>query len=115
MDLETVGTPGLRVRIDLGERDHHGSRSLWSAILDELRRNDAMGATVVRGVAGFGAHSRIHTASILELSSDLPLVCEWIDTPQTVERLLPAIEQLLTGGMITIEPLRIVRYQPHPS
>lgn len=110
--MET-GTNGIRVRIYFGERDHHGMATLWSAILDTLRRNGAMGATVLRGVAGFGAHSTIHTASLVELSSDLPLVCEWIDTEETVNRLLPKIEGMLQGGMITIEPIRILRYQPH--
>ena len=113
MDVGSLGTPGIRVRIYFGERKHHGMGTLWSAILDELRRGGAMGATVVRGVAGFGAHSKIHAASLVDLSSDLPLVCEWVDTEETVNALLPKIETLLQGGMMTIEPIRILRYQPH--
>ncbi|MGC4192061.1 MAG: DUF190 domain-containing protein [Thermomicrobiales bacterium] len=113
MDVESLGSPAIRVRIYFGERDHHGMGTLWSAILDELRRGGAMGATVVRGVAGFGAHSKIHAASLVDLSSDLPLVCEWIDTEETVTALLPKIEALLQGGMITVETITIIRYQPH--
>lgn len=113
MNLSAMGIDGIRVRIYFGESDHHGMGSLWNAILDELRRNGAMGATVGRGQSGFGAHSRIHTATLVDLSADLPLVREWVDVPKSVERLLPRIEQLLQGGMITIEPIRILRYQPH--
>ena len=113
MDVGSLGTPGIRVRIYFGERDHHGMGTLWSAILDELRRGGAMGATVVRGVAGFGAHSKIHAASIVDLSSDLPLVLEWIDAEERVEELLPRLEEMLQGGLITTDPVTIIRYQPH--
>lgn len=115
MDLDAIGTAGVRVRIYFGDRDHHGMGTLWSALLSLLRKEGAMGATVVRGEAGFGAHSRIHTASLVALSSDLPLICEWVDTPATVARLLPRIEAMLQGGMITVEPTRILRSQPHPD
>ena len=87
--------------------------ALWSALLELLRREGAAGATVTRGVAGYDAHSTIHTASILELSSDLPLIVEWIDTPERVEGLLPRVEEMLQGGLITTDPVRIIRYQPH--
>ena len=104
---------GLRVRIYLGERDRHHGASLWSALLEFLRRHGAAGATVIRGVAGYGAHSTIHTTSIVELSSDLPLIVEWIDTEARVDQLLPEIEKMLQGGLITADPVRVIRYQPH--
>ena len=104
---------GIRVRAYFGERDHFHGKSLWSALLDFLRREGAAGATVSRGIAGYGAHSRIHAASIVDLSSDLPLVLEWIDTADRVEALLPTIEEMLQGGMITTDPVTIIRYQPH--
>lgn len=104
---------GLRVRIYLGERDRHHGAALWSALLEFLRRHGAAGATVTRGVAGYGAHSKIHTASIVDLSSDLPLIVEWIDTEARVRELLPQVEEMLQGGLITTDPVRIIRYQPH--
>ena len=65
------------------------------------------------GIAGYGAHSKIHAASIVDLSADLPLVLEWVDVEDRVQRLLPALEEMLQGGLITTDPVTIVRYQPH--
>jgi PII-like signaling protein len=112
---EIVGR-GLRVRVYFGERDHHGHTPLWAALLDLLRAAGAAGATVTRGVAGFGAHSRIHTARLVDLSSDLPLVLEWVDTEERVVALLPRVTELLegTGGLLTTDPVEIHRYVPHP-
>lgn len=104
---------GVRVRVYLGERDKHNGKSLWSALLELLRREGASGATVTRGVAGYGAHSKIHAASIVDLSSDLPLILEWIDTEERVKRTLPDLEEMLQGGLITTDPVKIIRYQPH--
>lgn len=104
---------GVRVRAYFGERDKHDGKPLWRVLLETLRQGGASGATVSRGLAGYGAHSRIHAASLVDLSTDLPLVLEWIDTEERVQRLLPAIEALLQGGMITTDPVRIIRYQPH--
>jgi PII-like signaling protein len=113
MGLEPIHGAGIRVRAYFGERDRHDHGTLWNALLKLLRSEGAAGATVTRGVAGYGAHSTIHTASIVDLSSDLPLVLEWIDTEAQVERILPKIEAMLQGGMITTDPVTIVRYQPH--
>lgn len=113
MDDNWIIGNGIRVRAYFGERDKYHHNSLWNALLQFLRREGAAGATVTRGVAGYGAHSKIHTASIIDLSADLPLVLEWIDTPDRVERLLPQIETMLQGGLLTTDPVHIVRYQPH--
>jgi PII-like signaling protein len=104
---------GTRVRIYFGEHDHHGHTPLWSAMLDFLRREGAAGATVLRGVAGYGAHSRIHAATIVDLSSDLPLVLEWVDSDEQVTHLLPQLAAMLDGGLVTTEPVEIVRYSAH--
>jgi uncharacterized protein len=104
---------GVRVRAYIGERDRHDGKMLWRALLEFLRTSGASGATVTRGVAGYGAHSKIHAASILDLSADLPLVLEWIDSEERVNELLPRLEELLQGGMITTDSVQIVRYQPH--
>lgn len=113
MDKDHIEGAGVRVRVYMGERDKDDGRSLWNALLDMLRREGAAGATVTRAVAGYGAHSKIHSASIVGLSSDLPLVLEWIDTNDMVSTLLPKIEEMLQGGLITTEPVTIIRYQPH--
>lgn len=106
---------GVRVRAYFGERDKHAGKPLWRVLLETLRQGGASGATVSRGLAGYGAHSRIHAASLVDLSTDLPLVLEWVDTEERVQRLLPAIEALLQGGMITTDPVTIIRYQPHTN
>ena len=102
-----------RVRIYFGERDHYHGRSLWSAFLEFLRTHGAAGATVLRGIAGYGAHSRIHTASLVDLSADLPLILEWVDTDERVQLLLPQLGEMLDGGLVTVEPMEIVAYRPH--
>ncbi|HEY3083636.1 MAG TPA: DUF190 domain-containing protein [Chloroflexota bacterium] len=113
---EIVGQ-GLRVRVYFGERDHHRHKPLWAALLDLLRAEGAAGATVTRGLAGFGAHSRIHTARLVDLSSDLPLVLEWVDTDERVTALLPRVTEMLegTGGLLTTDRVEIHRYVPHRS
>ncbi len=104
---------GIRVRAYFGERDRHGGQPLWNALLLHLRREGASGVTVSRAMAGYGAHSKIHAASLVDLSSDLPLVLEWIDDEERVMALLPQIEAMLQGGLITTDPVTILRYQPH--
>jgi uncharacterized protein len=101
-------TPAQRVQIFVGEADHVGHKPSYLAILEYLRREGAAGATVTRGVAGFGVHSRIHTASILDLSADLPMVLTWIDTPDEVERLLPSVLELAGSGIVTVDDVRVV-------
>lgn len=113
MDESTVSRRGVRVRAYFGERDHHQGKPLWSALLELLRHEGAAGATVMRGIAGYGANSKIHAASLVDLSSDLPLILDWVDSEALVERVLPTIEEMLPGGLITTDPVTIIRYQPH--
>lgn len=101
-----------RVTIYIGESDHYQGKALYMALLELLRREGAAGATVTRGLAGFGARSRIHTATILTLSEDLPLKIEWIDQPETVERLMPQVKQMVDDGLITIEEIDVIQYAP---
>jgi PII-like signaling protein len=112
-DWEISGR-GVRVRAYFGERDRHQGKPLWSALLEFLRGHHAAGATVERGIAGYGATTKIHAASLVDLSADLPLVLEWIDAEEVVAQLLPGLEAMLQGGMITTDPVTIIRYQPHP-
>ncbi len=102
----------LRVIIYIGESDHYQGRALYMALLQFLKQEGAAGGTAVRGLAGFGARSRIHTATIVDLSSDLPIRLEWIDQPEVVERLLPRVRQMVDDGLITVEEVDVAQYAP---
>lgn len=102
----------VRVTVYIGESDRYRGKALYMALLELLRREGASGATVTRGVAGFGAHSRIHTATILTLSEDLPLRVEWVDQPEIVERLMPQVRGMVDDGLITVEKIDVVQYAP---
>ena len=107
--MEIIGA-ATRVTIYIGESDRYGTRPLYMAILELLKAEDCAGATVTRGLAGFGAHSRIHTASIVDLSSDLPLVVEWVDDPVRVDRVMPRIVDMVSEGLITRQEIEVVTY-----
>ena len=99
------------VRIFLGESDQYHHMPLARALLERLRREGYAGATVMHGIAGFGASSVIHTASLVELSSDLPVLIEVVDDEMHVERLLPILDEMVTGGaLVTVERVRVVKY-----
>lgn len=99
-----------RICIYIGESDRWRGKPLYAAILETLKAKGIAGATVTRGVAGFGAHSRIHTAAILRLSEDLPLRIEVIDSPEKVEMALELISPMVREGLITVENVQVVRY-----
>ncbi len=99
-----------RLRIYIGESDHWRGQPLYAALLEALKAQGLAGATVLRGVAGFGAHSRVHTAAILRLSEDLPLVIEVVDTPERIAKALEVLEPMVREGLITLEDVRVVRY-----
>src|SRR5262245_51492782 len=99
------------VRIFLGESDQYHHMPLARALLERLRREGYAGATVIHGIAGFGASSVIHTASLVELSTDLPVLIEVVDDEAHVERLLPILDEMVTGGaLVTVERVRVVKY-----
>ncbi|MCA9954574.1 MAG: DUF190 domain-containing protein, partial [Anaerolineales bacterium] len=102
----------VRVTIYIGESDHYEGKSLYMAILHFLKQEGASGATVLRGLAGFGAHSRIHTATLVDLSADLPIRVEWIDQADLVANLLPQLRQMVNDGLITVEEVDVVQYAP---
>jgi uncharacterized protein len=112
-----VEGPGKRVRIYIGEQDKAAGshKPLWEDLLGLLRAEGAAGATMFRGLAGFGAHSRLHVARLADLVPDLPVAVEWIDTADQVDRLLPRICELLQSGTITVEDLTIVKHTPHTA
>ncbi len=97
--------------IYLGESDHLEHRPLYEVIIERLRERGLAGATVLRGVEGFGRHSRIHTASILRLSEDLPIVVQAVDTEEKIRAALPAIDELVTEGMVTLTDVDVIVYR----
>ena len=102
------------LRIFIGESDRWEHKPLYEAIVLKARELHLAGATVLRGPMGFGASSRIHTAKILQLSADLPVVIDIVDVEEKIEGLLNAIEPMLRGGMVTLEPVRVKHYHPRP-
>ena len=99
-----------RIRIYIGESDRWRNRPLYAAILEALKKNGLAGATVIRGVAGFGAHSRIHTAAILRLSQDLPLVIEVVDSLEKIKQALEVVSPMVREGLITLDEVQVIRY-----
>jgi PII-like signaling protein len=99
------------VRIFMGESDQWRHQPLHVALLERLRREGFSGATVVRAVAGFGAHSLVHTANILRLSQDLPMIVEVVDTEEHIERLRPILDEMVTEGLVTMEKVTVLRYR----
>ena len=106
----SIGANAQRLVIYIGEGDRWRGKPLYVALLDILRAHGMAGATVVRGVAGFGAHSRIHTAAILRLSEDLPLRLEVVDSREKISRALEFIAPMITEGLITIDEVQVVKY-----
>ena len=100
------------LRIFLGESDRHNKRPLHEALLELFRKEGFAGATVLRGVAGFGAKSVIHSADILRLSNDLPLVIEVVDSQEKINTILPHLDSMLQGGLVTQEKAHVIRYAP---
>ncbi|MCL6566802.1 MAG: DUF190 domain-containing protein [Acidobacteriia bacterium] len=101
----------MLMRIHIGESDKWHGRPLYEAIVELLRREGFSGATVLRGVAGFGSASRIHTDKILRLSQDLPIVIEVVESEERIEKLLPQLDQMVGGGLITLEKVRVILYR----
>lgn len=103
------------MRIFLGESDKVGHRPLYEVLVEMFRLEGFAGATVLRGVAGFGAHSVFHTDKILRLSHDLPIIVEVVETQEKIDALMPRIDELMTGGMITLEKATVIRYSHKQS
>lgn len=100
------------MRIFIAEADRWQGKPLYRAIVEMLRREKLAGATVFRGIAGYGAKSHLHSAHLLALSEDLPMVIECVDTRENIDRVLPLIDEMMTDGLITLEPIEIIRYAP---
>jgi len=105
---------GKLLRIYVGESDRWHGRPLHEAIVHKARELGLAGATVLRGLGGFGASSRIHTAKLLRLSDDLPLVIEIVDRPDRIETLLPHLDDMVGEGLVTLENVQVIAYRRRP-
>ncbi|MDN5335982.1 MAG: uncharacterized protein PWR02_1008 [Synergistales bacterium] len=99
------------LRIFIGESDRYNGKPLYEAIVNLARGRSMAGATVLRGILGFGAHSRIHSAKILRLSEDLPIIVEIVDKPERIETILPEIDEMIGEGLATLEDIQVVFYR----
>ncbi|SHK97095.1 DUF190 domain-containing protein [Rhodothermus profundi] len=106
---------GVLLRIFIGETDRYQGRPLYEQIVLKARELNLAGATVLRGIMGFGASSRVHTAKLLRLSEDLPVVVEIVDTEENIQKLLPFLDEAVQEGLITMEKAYVVRYRHRPE
>jgi PII-like signaling protein len=102
---------GQLLRIFIGESDRWEGKPLYEAIVLRARKAGLAGATVLRGLEGFGAHSRLHTTRILRLIEDLPVVVEIVDSAERIESFLPELDEMVSEGMLTIEKVRVIAYR----
>ncbi|HEY3377743.1 MAG TPA: DUF190 domain-containing protein [Armatimonadota bacterium] len=102
---------GKLLRIFLGDSDQWEGKPLFQALVEAARAQGLAGATVLHGVMGFGVHSRMHTASILRLSTDLPVIVEIVDLPERIDAFLPTVDAMVPEGLVTIEAAEVLRYR----
>lgn len=100
------------MRIHIGESDKRHGKPLYQAIVELLRKEGFSGVTVLRGVGGFGSSSIYHTDKILRLSQDLPIVLEIVESHERIEQILPRLDEMVEGGLITLEKVRVILYRP---
>ena len=105
-----IPTESQLLRIFIGESDRHDGKPLYEAIVLKARELHLAGATVLRGAMGFGPSSRIHTAKILRLSIDLPLIIEIVDSAERINSFLPVLDGMMGGGLVTLESVKVIHY-----
>ena len=110
-----VNQDGLLLRVFIGESDRFEGKPLYESIVQRARELGMAGATVFRGIEGFGKTSVVHKARLLELSSDLPVVIEIVDREDRINSLLPHLDKMLSGGLATLEPVRVLIYRDGPT
>lgn len=106
-----IPTEGKLLRIFIGEADRWHGRPLYEAIVEEAKRRGLAGATVWKGFMGFGAHSRLHTAKILRLSEDLPIVIEIVDAEEKIAAFVPELDRMIQEGLVTVERAEVILYR----
>lgn len=102
---------GMLLRIFIGETDQYKGKALYEQIVLKDRELNLAGATVTRGIMGFGADSRMHTAKLLRLSEDLPVIIELVDTEEKLNTLTPFLDEVVQEGLITLEKVRVIKYR----
>jgi uncharacterized protein len=102
---------GKLLRVFVGESDRWHGKPLYQAIVERVREEGLAGATVLRGIEGFGADSRLHTARLLRLSEDLPIVIEIVDSAEQIDRILPMLDEMVGEGMVTLERVEVIAYR----
>jgi PII-like signaling protein len=107
----SIEGPALLLRIYIGESDRWEGEPLYEAIVLRLRERGVAGATVLRGIEGYGAAARVHTARILRLSEDLPILIEVVDREDRLRSVLPEINRMVDGGLITLEPVEVIAHR----
>ncbi len=107
--MESPKTATL-LRLFVGERERYGHQPLYEAIVLKAREHGLAGATVLRGIVGYGHSSKLHTAKILRLSEDLPFVVEIVDTDEHIEEFLPVLDTMMSSGLVTLEKVKVVQY-----
>src|SRR6266700_110811 len=108
-------TDSLLLRIFIVESDRHAGHPLHEAIVLKARELNLAGATVLRGAMGFGKSSRLHTAKVLRLSMDLPLIIEIVDSEEKIKAFLPVLDEMMKGGLVTLEQVRVIDYRADPN
>jgi hypothetical protein len=108
--MKSSGT-GFIMRIYVGDSDFMDGKSLYEVIVLKARELGLAGATVIRGIMGYGAHSFIHTAKILRISDDLPMIIEIVDSMENLEKIKPFLEENVKEGLITLEKVEIIKYR----
>ena len=103
-----------RLRIYIGEADSWEGKSLYKALVLKAKELDLAGATVYQGCMGYGANSRIHTASLIDLSADLPIMIEIIDSAEYIEKFLPFLDKMVKEGMVTLDDIEVIKYGKKP-
>ena len=101
------------MRIFIGESDRHGHRPLYESLVELFKKEGLAGATVLRGVSGFGAHSVFHSAKLLRLSTDLPMIVEVVETQEKIDAVMPRVDEMMDGGLVTLEKVTVIRYTHH--
>ena len=108
--MDIIG-PAKLLTIYIGESDKWHGKPLATALVERLRAEGAAGATVTRAIEGFGANSRIHSAHILRLSEDLPIIIEIVDDEENIKKLLPYLDESVTNGIVTMEKVKVIKYR----
>lgn len=101
------------LRIFIGDTDRHKHQPLYEAIVMKAREMHLAGATVLKSPMGFGKNSHIHTAKILQLSTDLPIIIEIVDLAEKIQAFLPVLDAMMDGGLVTLEKVQVIEYRPH--